>query len=165
MKVNKNVDVEEVSRLALRLGLLIEEWFAEMCREFGITLTQAAALRCLSENGPCRQSQLADYLNCDASNVTAVADRLENLGAIRRNVSTTDRRVKLLELTTEGANLVANLWQRSRLTSPVAVLSLEERSTLATLVSKMIEATGASMAIRHISEGDPATFALDESSR
>ncbi|MDA8276890.1 MAG: MarR family transcriptional regulator [Actinomycetota bacterium] len=165
MTVNKNVDVEEVSPLALRLGLLIEEWFAEMCHEFGITLTQAAALRCLSENGSCRQSQLADYLNCDASNVTAVADRLESLGAIRRKVSNTDRRVKLLELTPAGASLVANLWQRSRLTSPVAVLSPQERSTLASLVSKMLEAAGASMAIRHIAERDPGFVALDDTSR
>lgn len=137
------VDVEEVSQLALRLGVLIEEWFGDMCHEFGLTLTQAAALRCLSENGPCRQGDLAVYLNCDASNVTAVADRLEAMGAIGRRVSPSDRRVKLLELTDTGHQLVTELWQRARETSPLAVLSAEEQGTLASLVSSMLERAGA----------------------
>ena len=141
------VDVEEVSQLALRLGVLIEEWFGEMCHEFGLSLTQAAALRCLSENGPCRQSDLAVYLNCDASNVTAVADRLEAMGAIGRHVSPTDRRVKLLELTGTGHQLVADLWERARETSPLTVLSPEEQRTLASLVSTMLERAGAGTAI------------------
>lgn len=136
------VDVEQASQLALRLGLLIEDWFAQVCDGFGLTPTQAAALRCLDENGACPQGELARYLNCDASYVTAVADRLEQRGAVARRISPVDRRVKLLELTPAGARLLRDVWKQARATSPMAALTPQDRAVLAGLAAKVLDAAG-----------------------
>lgn len=140
-------DVEPTTLVALRLGLAIEEWFATVCRVFDLTPTQAAALRCLQENGPCSQRRLAIYLNCDASYVTAIADRLEHRGAVARRPSTTDRRVRLLGLTPAGADLVAELWQRARQTSPLTTLAAHDRAALSRLATTVLDAIGADTVI------------------
>lgn len=67
---------------------------------------------------------------------------------LRRRVSPADRRVRLLELTPSGEQLVGELWQQARQTSPVTALTPAERATLASLVSRMLDQAGASIAIR-----------------
>ncbi len=76
-------------------------------------------------------SALAGALSCDASNVTGIVDRLERRGLIERRGSATDRRVKMLALTAEGAAV------RSRLVGAVSApprelreLSAEDQRTL-----------------------------------
>jgi DNA-binding MarR family transcriptional regulator len=49
---------------------------------------------------------LADHLDCDPSNVTGIADRLEGLGLVTRGPGA-DRRVKQLSLTDRGSALRA----------------------------------------------------------
>ena len=57
------------------------------------------------------RSLAADW-KCDASNVTFLADRLEDAGYVERRVSPTDRRVKILQLTDEGLAARATLHER-----------------------------------------------------
>lgn len=67
------------------------------------------ALKHLVEPMPMRE--MAARLMCDASNVTGVADRLEERGLVERRVDPADRRVKLLALTERGRQVVAQLGQ------------------------------------------------------
>ncbi len=66
---------------------------------------------------------LADEWRCDASNVTFLVDRLERLGLVTRTASTTDRRVKTVTLTPEGAR-TRDLIQSQGFQPPPAFLRL-----------------------------------------
>src|SRR6202008_610223 len=67
------------------------------------------ALKHLVEPMPMRE--MAARLMCDASNVTGVADRLEERGLVERRVDPADRRGKLLALTDRGREVGAQLGQ------------------------------------------------------
>lgn len=68
----------------------------------GLTPPAAFALMRLSAEEPPPLSELAGALQCDASYMTAIADRLEERGLAERRVSPRDRRVKELVLTPAG---------------------------------------------------------------
>lgn len=110
--------------------------FADVVGQLGLTPQQARAVLWLEH--PSAMRSLAEHLACDASNVTGIADRLEQLGLIER-VPGQDRRVKLLRLTTSGAALRDDLADRVAAGSTVtAKLTQEERTQLAALLDKLL---------------------------
>ncbi len=68
--------------------------------DLGLSMPQAVALRYLEHPVPMRN--LARAMGCDASNLTGIADRLEERGLAERRLDPCDRRVKLLVLTERG---------------------------------------------------------------
>jgi DNA-binding MarR family transcriptional regulator len=66
----------------------------------GLSMPQALTLRLLDEPRPMRL--LAAAIGCDASNLTGIADRLEERGLVERKVDSHDRRVKFLVVTPRG---------------------------------------------------------------
>src|SRR5207253_6480913 len=73
------------------LGLMaaMHDHFHACISEFDLTASQADALRNLGE--PQSQRDLAQRLKFDASNVTAIVDRLEERGLVERRVDPGDR--------------------------------------------------------------------------
>jgi len=67
---------------------------------------------------------LAQQWECDPANATWVIDRLERLGYAARRPSPTDRRAKLVVLTSEGARVKAAI-AREFYTPPAALLDLD----------------------------------------
>ena len=57
-------------------------------------------------------SRVAEQCGCDASNMTGIVDRMESRGLIERRDSPRDRRVKLIALTDEGAEIQAQVLDR-----------------------------------------------------
>jgi DNA-binding MarR family transcriptional regulator len=57
-------------------------------------------------------SDLAEAWSCDASNATFIVDRLEERAFAERRTVATDRRVKLVVLTAEGAAIRGRVLQR-----------------------------------------------------
>jgi DNA-binding MarR family transcriptional regulator len=111
--------------------------FAAVVGELGLTPLQARAILFLEE--PVAMRELAGHLDCDASNVTGLADRLETLDAIER-VPGGDRRIKLLRLTSRGKRLRTQLAQRVAAGSTVtAKLTANERKQLAALLDKLLD--------------------------
>jgi DNA-binding MarR family transcriptional regulator len=105
-------------------------------REFGLTLQQAAALRNLDPGKGMPMNALAEALSCDAANVTAVVDKLEARGLVRRAASS-DRRVRLLETTSAGAELRERILARMREPTPwINALEPEEQRVLRDLLRK-----------------------------
>jgi DNA-binding MarR family transcriptional regulator len=107
----------------------------QIAAEFRLSPPQVHALRVLSPEQPLPMGRLACALGCDASNVTGIVDRLEKRGLIERRASERDRRVKVLVVTAEGAQVRRRLLLR--LGEPpqgIAALSPADRRRLARLL-------------------------------
>ena len=100
--------VEDLDKaLALVIARMRDIWHKRM-RAIDLTPPQSIALRKLLD-GPLPMGSVAEVLSCDASTLTGIADRLEERGLIERRVDPSDRRVKLLALTTTGRELVTSI--------------------------------------------------------
>jgi DNA-binding MarR family transcriptional regulator len=84
-----------------------DAFFAELA-ELQLTPPHGRALMCL-QPGPTRMRDLAEHMACDASYITAVADRLEELGLAARRNAPDDRRARELVLTPKGAKVARRL--------------------------------------------------------
>lgn len=105
--------------------------FMALAQEMGLAPMQLHALRLVEPGDGVPMSSLAGKLFCDASNVTGIVDRLEARGLIERRPSATDRRVKLLVLTDEGARLRATAYHQMTTPPPeIASLSLKHKRAL-----------------------------------
>jgi DNA-binding MarR family transcriptional regulator len=107
--------------------------------EFELTRGQLMALRSLDPDQPVPMRELAETLSCDNSNVTGIIDRLEARGLVQRCPAPGDRRVKMLVVTAEGADVRRRL--RERMEQPpeaLGRLSADEQRTLRDLMRKAL---------------------------
>src|SRR3954469_21655848 len=79
--------------------------FLAIAAEFDLAPAQLGALKALAPDDPLPMRELALALACDNSNVTGIVDRLEARGLVERRAAPHDRRVKMLVVTPEGAEL------------------------------------------------------------
>jgi MarR family transcriptional regulator, organic hydroperoxide resistance regulator len=97
----------------------LREDFTVRVAECSLSLSQGKLVRELAR--PQTQRELARLLHYDPSNITALADSLEERGLIERRADASDRRFRLLALTPEGERLRALL--ENRLAEPPQFLS------------------------------------------
>ena len=76
----------------------------EVSEEVGLSFGKIRALRRIARR-PMSMSELASMLSVDPPNLTAVVDDLEGAGLVERQAHPTDRRVKLVVASPEGAAL------------------------------------------------------------
>jgi DNA-binding MarR family transcriptional regulator len=117
----------------------LHERFHDACTSIG--LPHPGALKLLlqldAEQPPAMRS-IAGIMGCDASYVTALVDALEEPGYVERRVSPTDRRVKLVALTSQGvAAREKALDVMSEPPAGFARLSAPETKELARLLAKV----------------------------
>ena len=108
--------------------------------ELELSPAQCHVLRLIEPGRPMPMGQLAQTLACDASNVTGLVDRLESRGLVRRRPSASDRRVKVLDLTTKGSRLRDLLLDR--MTAPPASLQRltpAEQRALVRILARLLE--------------------------
>jgi DNA-binding MarR family transcriptional regulator len=85
-------------------------------------------------------SELATMLGCDASNVTAIVDKLEAGGLVKRHSADRDRRVKALVMTEAGVGLQARIEERMEQPPPaIANLSVEDQQELCVLLERALD--------------------------
>jgi DNA-binding MarR family transcriptional regulator len=116
-----------------RLRAAMEPYFAP----FGISGPQWGALRVLSRaesagDKGLQLSVLAERLLIRPPSVTAVVDRLERRGLVKRSLLRTDMRVRQVSLTPQGRQLVARVLvgHSQRICALFAGLAPQERQTL-----------------------------------
>ena len=90
----------------------------------GLTPNDSRALMALQRDLGQTMGALAQQWECDPANATWVIDRLERLGYAARQPSPTDRRAKLVVLTSEGAKVKTAI-TREFYTPPAALLDLD----------------------------------------
>lgn len=115
-----------------------DEMFAILARH-ELTPPHGFALKMLYEH-PMRMRDMADRMTCDASYITSVVDRLEELGFAERRASTTDRRVKEIALTRAGEKVAIAVGRAmgSPPQSPIERLTPAELRTLSALMAKVV---------------------------
>ena len=78
----------------------------------GLTPNDIRALMVLDPSEGRTMSDLAEAWTCDASNATFIVDRLEERALAERRTVATDRRVKLVVLTAQGAVIRGRVLER-----------------------------------------------------
>jgi DNA-binding MarR family transcriptional regulator len=102
-----------------------------------LTGVQARLLAVVAD-GAAPMNQLASVLKCEPSNITGLVDRLAARGLVTREPSPTDRRVKLVTATAEGAELSGKVWAALDFAAePLAALSDTERVALRDLLQRI----------------------------
>jgi len=108
--------------------------------EFDLSPIQCQVLHLIEPGRPLPMSRLAETLSCDASNVTGLVDRLESRGLVQRQPSASDRRVKVLQLTSTGSRLRALLLRRMAGRSlPLSRLSLDKQRMLVKILEALVD--------------------------
>ena len=107
---------------------------------FDLTSVQFAALDTIAERPGIDQASLAAAISFDRATIGGVIDRLERKGLVRREVSTQDRRARLLDLTPEGAHMLAACQPvvNALQTDILATLSPAEREVFLSLACKAL---------------------------
>jgi DNA-binding MarR family transcriptional regulator len=118
------------------LASQIESHLRVRAASLGLTASQGTALRELT--GPMTLRELADRMSCEPSNITFVADRLEEQGYLERHPHPGDRRAKQLVLTPKGTELRARLLELLAEGSPLAPLAAEEKDVLQHLITRAL---------------------------
>src|SRR5262249_4158041 len=77
-----------------------------------LCLTDFAALEALLHKGPLTITELQEKVLLASGSMTAAVDRLERRGLLVRKSSTSDRRVRLLELTPQGRRLAGSQFRQ-----------------------------------------------------
>lgn len=92
-----------------RLQQIAVAIFMQESADAGVTPVQFAVLQVLAAQPGLDQRTLARAVSFDTSTIGGVVDRLEARGLLTRSHSPGDRRVRLLHLTPEGEELLADL--------------------------------------------------------
>lgn len=100
---SNNGPAHDLYLLLTDLFYLLDDNDRQFFGEYGLSTRQFWALHHLSETDGLSMIDLSRLLFTDKSNVTAIADRLEAAGLIKRTPAPQDRRVILLTLTPAGA--------------------------------------------------------------
>ena len=118
----------------LQVSHLLRTTLARHFSEFGLTDVRFAVLRTVRSFEPdgCTQSELAARLNQCESSISMLIDRMRNDGLLYRLRSKSDRRKRLLMLSTEGRRLLeqAEAWHVRRMDRLLAPLDGDHRRQL-----------------------------------
>jgi len=108
-------------------------------QDAGLCLSDFAALEALLHKGPLTITEIQGKVLLASGSMTAAVDRLEQKGLIRRGPSPSDRRAKVLHLTTEGKRAVETAFNRHavELESAMVVLNSSEKRQLHALLKKL----------------------------
>ena len=111
--------------------------------DFDLTPAQAQLLLQLDPDRPVPMSEVATILGCDASNVTGLVDRLEERGLIERRSAATDRRVKMVAVTSPGSKQRRKLLDRwYEAPAPIAALPQRDLKELLRILRKAAGVAG-----------------------
>ena len=95
-------------------------------------------LRFLDQPRP--MGELAAMMHCDNSNMTGIVDRMEERGLVRRTSAEGDRRVRLIELTEEGAGVREEMARRiAEPPEAITKLSVADQKALRDILRRALD--------------------------
>jgi len=111
----------------------------ESIADTGLGTTDFAILEALLHKGPMPVNTIGKKLLLTSGSITTAVDRLVAKGYVARNDHPDDRRVRVVELTATGRELIGRAYARHEkdLEQLVSVLTATERTTLVNLLRKL----------------------------
>jgi DNA-binding MarR family transcriptional regulator len=97
--------VRDLSRAFAQLIRRRIAWYRRVAAEMGLSAIQASTLFHMDPERASTMSAVAEAVGCGPSNLTAVVDKLEARGLVRRRAAPDDRRSKIVSMTADGAAL------------------------------------------------------------
>ena len=146
-KTTTATDLDELPGYYIRrLHQIAVALFLQETEAHGLTPVQYAALSKVGLTPGVDQRTLARSIGLDTSTIAGVIDRLEARGLVRRSASPEDRRVRLLNLTEGGQNLLQAvepdmLKAQMRILQPLPVA---ERDDFMRMLRKLVTANNES---------------------
>ncbi|GAB3191156.1 MarR family winged helix-turn-helix transcriptional regulator [Hydrogenophaga aquatica] len=115
--------------------------FHQEVQDLNLTPVQYGALQTVHNQPGIDQRTLASRIALDTSTTAGVVDRLEARGLLQRSLSPEDKRVRLLTITPEGAELLRQalpgvLRAQEQILAP---LSPQQRQTFVELLNLLVE--------------------------
>lgn len=141
-------DAKEVSGLLRRwmqvLDLRSMGSWRRVVREEGLSIHQMILLMRLHGGGSCGVHDLGRGLGVSSAAASQMVDRLVQAGLVDREESAEDRRVRRVQLSTRGRQLIARAAHRRYrwVDALVGELSAEDRAAAGKLLTALIEAEG-----------------------
>lgn len=131
----------QIQQLIFNLFSVIKKQADSIFRKHGLTGAQVGVLTRLSETAGKPMNKLSQELWCDVSNITGVVERLEKQNLVWRSTHPEDRRINLIGLTSRGRTALKDTLpeHEAALIERISRLSPEERQTLITLLTKLIQ--------------------------
>lgn len=115
--ISPTADVEPMKARALKLWVVLARAHAAVLRHAeadvareGLTLAEFAILETLHAKGQIRTGELQQTVLVTSGGTTYLVDRLEKRGLVRRADCAEDRRVRYVELTAEGRQLMGRIF-------------------------------------------------------
>ncbi|ALS27066.1 MarR family transcriptional regulator [Paenibacillus cisolokensis] len=143
---DRRPNAEEADAIRVRLDeafrrvrrLIQAEWNKH--NELGLGFSQGRLLLLLAEGGPQKVTAIAETLNITNGAVTGVADRLIELGLVKRERGEADRRVVLLDITDAGRELVSFIYKKriQLMNRLFRDMSIEEMTELIGFFERMV---------------------------
>ncbi len=129
----------DVYWLLRRTSFRLKDELRKKIEEHGITWPQFHALFHIGQEGM-PANELARELQCNASNMTGLVDRMSESGWVYREHSKEDRRVWLIKLTEEGKQLLAEVQPQHRrnIQERMCRLNEDELKALGDLLAKLL---------------------------
>ena len=130
-----------IVNLARRFGQVLLSAVSEATPEDGLR-HEFGLLVAISHASGLEQKSLAAMMALDLTTIGQLVDALEGKGQVRRVNSTIDRRVKHVEITDKGRRHITKHRPEALKAQDevLAVLSEQERQTLADLIARVIQA-------------------------
>lgn len=129
----------DIARQLCELQLIRQKWVQGIGKQFGLSPQQLTLLWHLSKHERPAMGEMAELMECDISNISLIADKLAGRGLLQR-VPSVDRRVKTLELTAQGSELVAQLLERLHEPAPwLCTLAPAEVEQFSELLSRCLD--------------------------
>ena len=131
--------VQEAWSLVGKLFWQMRPRMLAVAGELGLTPPQMFALRALDPDQPVPMRELAAQLHCDSSNVTGLVDGLEAHGLVERRSAEHDRRVRMLVVTEQGAEVRRRIDAVVEAVPPaLASLSAEDQRALRDILRRAL---------------------------
>lgn len=133
--------MENPGFLIRRLNQIYAALFAEESVGLDITPVQLCVLAAVGRKGGRDQSAIAEEIGADRATLASVAARLEGGGLIRRAVSRTDQRQKLLFLTAKGRSILTKMQKPLANTNERSLAPLDptERELFLSLLAILVD--------------------------
>jgi DNA-binding MarR family transcriptional regulator len=110
----------------LRVAIYAKHGLMDIAEKHNLTVMQMYTLCLLDDNKSVPMNSLSCMLNCDASNVTGIVDRLFSHKYIKREENPHDRRAKLITLTAKGAKICEKISESIAANQPLSLQELSE---------------------------------------